>query len=247
MSFFDLLISSGNASTGSNPSIVDILIIGDSIANGTSNGIGNVTSGELFEYNEGGFVQITEDTLDANTGSPYPAMANKFSEYNKIVYLLEHGSGGSEFSPNPSIFNTNNWSEDGVLYNQMKTDADAYLLLRDIDKFSAIIINCGINDAIGAIDLNTIESDAQSLISRLNTDFPNTTIVINQLGKSPADSGRVTAIRGYIDDLVTNNSFVIDGFDLDTLDASYYYDGLHLNQSGNDLMGEALAVIVNSL
>jgi hypothetical protein len=245
--FFQAIASGGTVNPFPND-FISGLIIGDSIGSGTSNGAGSATANSFYEFNGTSTVLIAEggEALEANTGSPYPAMADRFfTQTSKPFYLVETAVGGSEFAP---YLDTNNWSTSGTRYAIMITKASNYLTEQSISKFDFIRITLGINDARGTTLLATVESDAISLISRLRISFPNTPIFINQLGRSSANATRVSTIRGYINDLVTNNTFVYAAKDLNEFDASLFYDGLHLNQSGNDQLGIADAnIILNTI
>jgi hypothetical protein len=147
---------------------------------------------------------------------------------------VNSGYAGGDISPN---VNTGNWSTSGILYAPMVIKANSYLANQGVSKFSLIKITCGINDAIGETELATIEADIASLITRLHTDFPETPIMINNIEDRDAVQDRVDAIRGYLAAIIAADDLVYAGKDLFEFTSGYFFDGLHLRQNGNDLMG----------
>jgi hypothetical protein len=225
-----------------------VFVIGDSIARGTSNGVGSATADTLKEFNGTNFVDIAAgaDVATAATGSRYPSLADRiFTSTERVTHIVNGGSGGSDFSPDGD---TNNWSTTGTAYAAAKTKANNYLATQPAGTvFDIIIITLGINDVNGATALATIDTDAISLIDRINIDWPNTKIIVNQLGKGGSNGTRNDAVRATIANLVATYSNVHAATDLDTYPAEAFYDGIHLNQAYNNQLGIDDANIIAAL
>jgi hypothetical protein len=232
--FFQKLMSVGGSLIVPDKTFV---IIGDSIAKGTSNGVGNANDNVLYEFVSGELVNIPNDVQAAATGSWMPSFANKLNqELGRKINVSTHGSGGSEFSP---YLDNNNWSTSGTLYSPMKSEVNALALLKNINAF---IIILGINDARGTSNLGDIESNAFSLIDRLNSDFNTPKIYMVQIGRTESGvTTKVLNVRSIIEDLVSTYSNVKLAASLASFDNSFFYDNLHLIQSGNNTLGEELA------
>ena len=257
MLFYNALIGSTENTTLPPPSNVEpirMLVIGDSIGNGTNeiypepdtdDSIQGIAGADtLYEWDGSTLQERVRDTIGSNNGSQYPSLAIKLKQLTgRVTHIVETAIGGAEFSANGD---DRNYSIYGYMYGDAVVKSNSYLNNQGVSGFDLIKITLGINDARGSAALSNIELDAISLIDRLNSDFPNTPIVINQLGKSSAAYSRVTAIRGYIDDLVANYSNVYAGKDLNLYPESYYFDGLHLSQQYNNVFGEEDAIIINT-
>jgi hypothetical protein len=223
---------------GSNP--IRVLQVGDSIGSGTSNGTGSATANTLYEWKDPDLTVVAAgtDIIGANTGSPYPAMANRlFSVTGRVMHLVEVAVGGSDFTQERDALNH---TVKGSILATLFSEAQSYLVAQNAQKFDIIRITCGLNDARGVAGLSFVEDSMIELIEMLNVMFPNTTILINKIhSKSSATAPRVSAIRGYADDLVTNFSNVHAGKDLDDFLVGDYYDNLHLTQAANNALGIA--------
>lgn len=221
------------------------VILGDSIAKGTSNGVGNTNDNVLFEYDGINFLEIENDILGANTGSWIPSFANTLSGLTgSKIYVSTNGSPGSEFAPH---LDDNNWSSTGTQYSTMKSEALNIQTIKPIDGF---IIILGINDARGSTSVAQITIDAFDLIDRLNDDFNNPNIYIVQIGRTESGvTSKVLQVRDIItngvDGLVETYSNVSLCASLATFDNAYFYDNLHLSQSGNDILGEQIANFIS--
>jgi hypothetical protein len=240
-----------------NTSPIRMLIIGDSIANGfnedaangegddTNQGIANADT--FYEWDGTNLLdRVGGDTLEAKTGSQYPSMANKLKELTgRVTHIVETASPGAEFVYD---HNNNHWgASPGYLYDQMLPKANSYLTNQSVSTFDVIKMTLGINDARGDTDLSEIQAGTISLIDRLNSDFPNAKIILNQLGKSTANQTRVDAVRGYLNDLVTNYANVYHATDLNTYPSGDYFDGLHLYQTALNKLGEDDAVKIANI
>ena len=225
---------------------LSFLVVGDSIANGTSNGTVSAQSGNLKEWN-GSVANNVNDVANANTGTWMPKMADKLKELTgKYTIVSADGSGGSEFHP---YLDNNNWSVSGTLYDPMKVKADA--LIQSQGDIDGIIMILGINDARGTNAIIDIENSAISLINRLNTDFNTPNIFIVQIGRTESGvTQRVLDVRDIItngtDGLVETYNNVKLVADLSQFPDIDFYDNLHLTQDANNTLGETIAINIDS-
>lgn len=249
MGWFQTLSASVSNYSGVSP--LSIGVWGDSLANGTNEIYtqpdtddsiqGSANADTLFEWDGSQLVDLVGgDTIGANNGSPYPAMANRVKEVtNRPMHIIESANGGAEFALNGD---TNNYSAtDGVLRSQFVTKKDSYLSFRNKPDLNIVFGNCGVNDIRGNAALADIETEINDMVAFLLSEFPTALIVINQIGRNDGSSSRNTAIRGYIDNAISNNERVKLGIDLSLYPESYYFDGLHLYQSAQEIYGVDLA------
>lgn len=246
MLYFNKLQQISNTTPISNS--LNIVVLGDSISAGTSDGVGSAAAGTLFELQGISLQEITTDIFGANTGSWMPKMAETINTLSgKTVNISTNGFGGSEFAP---YLDNNNWSTLGNKYAPMKTDAD-YLVTSTGQAVDCFIIILGINDARGTTSIAQVETDAISLVTRLNTDYNNPEILFVQIGKTTTGvTTRVLDVRNIIsngvDGLVETFSNVSLGASLVGYADALYFDGLHLTQAGNDQLGTELGTYINS-
>lgn len=220
-------------------------VFGDSIARGTGEAVGPTPSdGTVKEWNGTTFVNVqASDMINANIGSPWPNFGIYLNNFTGATINISHsGFGGSEFSP---YLDTNNWSSLGTLYDPSKDKALNMLSTAGVSKIDGVIIILGINDARGTTAYETIQSDMQSLIDRINTDFNTPNIYLAQIGSAEfGDTQRVLDIRGFILNLVANNSNLFMAYDempFFTDRGWMRTDNLHPNKLGNDAMGKGFA------
>ncbi len=228
------------------------VIIGNSIARGTSEGVGPTpTAGTVYEWNGSAVVEVEdEDLINANTGSPWPHMGMDYytSKTLKPVFSAS-GSGGADFA-NPG--DNNYWSTGGTLYPAMKTKVNNALTELGVTRPRGIIMILGINDARAATDLGDVEDAITDVFDKLESDWPDTRIYVVNIGREAAgySTTRINAIRGYLTNEVNARANVFFAFDLRTyaVDIPAYYSGdnLHLTQAGNDALGEAIATFLIS-
>jgi lysophospholipase L1-like esterase len=223
------------------------LIVGDSIANGTSiSGKGPTPpAGIMYEWNGSALVEVgSNDLSNANTGSQYPKMAiDLYGLTNNKTVIINGALGGSEFSPNGD---SNNWSTSGTLYSAATSKVSAALSNMGLSALRGIILILGINDARGGVSLTTINSDINSLFSRLNASYPNVPIYVCNIGRSETgvSTTRIDAVRGYISSAVStyNNCYMAaDLREYAVAGNLYSADNLHLNQLGCNRLGAQLA------
>lgn len=230
-----------------------ILVIGDSTGgagtNGTTGPGPTPTAGTAYYYRSSNntVIEIGANDLEfardsPSDGSQWPQFAVDF--YNKIgkkAVIIPCAKGGSEISPNG--VDNNNWSTTGDLYSVMIGDATSCMGILGVTKPRVIFIFLGINDSLGTSTLTTVESDLNSLVSRLQTSFPGTDIVFYQPGKTNvADNGsRLVPIRHYIKNAAINNSNVYLIGDLGAGPSGLLVDNIHRNQTGQNLAGSICA------
>jgi lysophospholipase L1-like esterase len=221
------------------------LVIGDSIARGTSEAPGpTAAAGTMYEWDGSSLVELTTaDVSAAASGSMWKQFGiNYNAATSRKPVMVCTGVGGTSFENDGS---GDDWSSDGTLYGPAVTKTNGCLSALGVTKLKGVIIILGINDARGSTLLTDIQTAINSLRSRLDTDFPDTQIYIASIGR--AESGvlgtRISSIKGYIKDLAdtyTNVHIVLNltsfvGWGL------YSGDGLHLSQAGNNKGGELIA------
>lgn len=229
------------------------LNIGDSNADGRGTTLGpNTTAGTFYNWNGSGFDEIT--TTDVSNGGALGTYLKQFAvNYNTRtgykIHVVQKGSGGSNFYPDGDA---NNWYTTGDRYVDARTEAREAMVIAGVTKLKAIFITLGVNDNRANTTLSLIQSGVNSLIARLTSDFPNTPIILNQVGRSEVGSpssgeesfgARLYAIRGYLIDAAKNNTNVyllsapITGIGLS---GSYKADNLHYEQVLNNYIGAQL-------
>lgn len=226
------------------------VIIGNSIARGTSSGEGPTPSANtVYEWNGTAVVQVSNDDLiAAATGSPWPKMGIDYNAAKGYKPVFSNSAvGGADFS-NPG--NNTYWATGGTLYPAMKTKTNNALAELGLTRPRGIFVILGINDARGSQDLGDVETAIEDVFDKLEADWPDTRIYVVNLGReaSGSSTARINAIRGYLASVVTARENVRFAFDLriyaDEIPAYYAGDNLHLNQTGNDALGAELAAFL---
>lgn len=255
---FDWWINSGGSPYNPDDDVVGInttadgkqgfLIIGDSIAAGSSGVLGPVTAtNTLFNWNGTSLDEITTTDISTNPGGTDGTMWKQFAidhkantGYAAAVYNAPQSS--SEFYPNGD---SNNWYTSGSLYDPMKTSANAMLASMGITRFKGIHIILGINDVRGAQTQADVNLGIDSLMSRLLADFPETPILICQLGQTEGSSYnvRLYATRTKLRQVVDSNELIHFCGNLQILTnlSGFIGDNLHPNQTSNNLFGSMWA------
>jgi hypothetical protein len=250
----DLLISQNATSDDTNGQGQQaILVIGDSFTKGSNDDTGpgpTPTAGTSFYYRSSNntVIEIGANDLEfarnpPTDGSPWPQLAIDFNTItSRKAVIIPCGFGASTFAPNGD---NNNWSTTGDNYAIAVGDAGNCMSLLGVTKLKAIIIILGINDARNAVSLATIQSDVASLITRLQTDFPDTDILVVQIGRSETAMGndRIYAVRQYLKTACIDNDrvFMIGGLLGAPAAGLVSADNIHLSQTGNNAIGQILA------
>lgn len=252
------MVASGTATSLPQTTTADnkqaFVIIGNSIASGaTVSGKGPApAAGTVYEYTGTAVQEVgANDLTTSATGSAWPQFG--ISYYNatgKKPVFINTAFGGAEFYPNGD---NSNWYTTGTLYAAMQTKVANGLAAIGVQKPAGILIELGINDTRGAQALANIETAVNSLVSRLNTDFPGVPVYWTNIGRNETDitSTRIDAVRGYIASAVAANSTTHKiAFDLRSYaqnNPEYYGpDNLHMNITGNNAWGANLADFVTS-
>ena len=234
-----------------NPMPIRILVIGDSLANGTNeyNRVeeyeyyltGDANPNTLFEWDGVQLVEIEKDIITANKGSQYPSMANKLKELTgRPTHLVETALGGTGFAR----VRSDNWTSTGNMYAPMLIKANDYLASQNVAKFDIIKLIGGTNDVNSSATEVEIEEDINDLIVRLHADFPDTKIVYSNVRNT---SSKFIAVRGFIQNIIDTDTLVFSGADLVDYSSEPLANGLHLMQYGNEVFGEEDAGIINVL
>lgn len=252
MSFFHSLISEGPDTTPDGKQVVGI--VGDSNADGRGTTIPTVASDTLWLWNGSSIDEITTQSVANAGGGIYGSIWQQYatarkSALSKKTVLVNGGSGGAEFYPNGD---NNNWYTSGTLYAAWVTEAKQCLASLELTRMKYIFVNLGLNDIRGVlagsgVTIANITTAIQSLVSRLQSDFPNTPIRFIQVGRDETTgNGQIfyqtrKAIRDVCE---TNANCHI------TADASAYIgvtnaynadpDDLHYSQAMNDDIGDQL-------
>ena len=255
MRFFNIIASIGARAitVPTEPVVTPIrmLVIGDSIGNGTNENAaepdtddsiqGIAGADKLYEWDGFNLTERVRDTIGANNGSQYPNMAIKFKELTgRVTHIVETATGGDRFAR----VRSNNWTATGNRYAPMLTIANSYLTNQSATKFDFIKLVGGINDVNSGATESEIDIDIRDLIARLHSDFPNTPLVFSNIY---SDSAKANAVRATITDIIATDALVYAGEDLQNWNsATYQFDKLHLYQTANNAFGEADAVIINN-
>lgn len=220
-------------------------VIGDSFAQGSNNttGAGPDATGKgyYFRTSDNTIQPITTtDIPGASNGSPWPQFCiDYFNATGTKVIIIPNGIGGTKF--------IDSWNGTSSTYTTARTDAQDAMTAMGVTRLKGIIIICGVNDARGGDNINDIGAAIGRLFYQLNLDFPFTQIYVCMLGHSATNSQRLSPVRGYVRDQVynyTNAQIVcqiqaIHEWTPPAGSPGGYYgaDNLHLNQTGNNLLG----------
>jgi hypothetical protein len=149
------------------------------------------------------------------------------------VAIIPNGIGGTKF------FDT--WNGTSATYLSAKQDAIDAMSVAGVTRLKGIIIICGVNDARGGDNIAAIGASVGNLFYHLDIDFPKTQIYVVMLGHSPTQAARLPQVRGYVREQVaryTNAQIVCQLQAIHEWSGGYYgADDLHLNQTGNNLLG----------
>jgi len=227
-----------------------ILVVGDSIANGSNNSTGpgpTPSAGTVQQWNGSSVVDISNAdvyNIPAGGGTFMPRMGIDYNaNTGKIPVFIPCGSSGAEFSPNGD---NNNWSSTGTLRADAQTKSTNCLNAIGTTQLKMIICILGINDARASTTLSTVQLDIDAFFTWLTTTYPGVPILVCQPGQtdSVTHSLRLSTIRYQIRSNAVSKTDVHLAFNLGSwINAGGYgADLLHPNQSiGNNNLGSALA------
>lgn len=230
--------------TAKRPSIQDnkeiLITIGDSTsagANGNTGAAPTPPSGKSFWYrrSDTSIRALNPDVVNAPAGTQYPQAVIHYTDIvNKKITVIPAGLGGSFISNNGT-----NWSSSGTLYGLMQTDVTNAISLTG-KKVKGIYISLSINDVQNAVPLQDIYDAWDSLLSRLDSDFPGIPIAIDKIGvRADTVTVRVTSVQNYIASKASSKITILEGMSvMDSL--GYMADALHPNQTGNNYRGDLI-------
>jgi hypothetical protein len=214
-------------------------IIGDSFAQGSNNttGAGPDATGHgyYFRTSDNTIQPITTtDIPGAVNGSPWPQFCNEyFASTGTKAVIIPNGIGGTKFF--------DSWNGTSATYLTAKQDAIDAMAVAGVNKLRGIIIICGVNDARGGDNIAAIGASVGNLFYQLDIDFPKTQIYVVMLGHSSTNGNRLPQVRGYVREQIaryTNAQIVCQLQAMHEWSGGYYgVDDLHLNQTGNNLLG----------
>lgn len=214
-------------------------IIGDSFAQGSNNttGAGPDATGHgyYFRTSDNTIQPITTtDIPGASNGSPWPQFCNEyFASTGTKVVVVPNGIGGTKFF--------DSWNGTSATYTGARQDAIDAMSVAGVTRLKGIIIICGVNDARGGDNIAAIGAQIGNLFYQLDIDFPKTQIYVVMLGHSATNGNRLPQVRGYVREQVaryTNAQVVCQLQAMHEWSGGYYgADDLHLNQTGNNLLG----------
>ena len=170
-----------------------------------------------------------------------------YSLTGRKLVEIEEATGGKGLTSTSTT--GTNWSDGGGLWEAAKITIDAALNYYNKNSPLAIIMIGGERDAItmddnGAYTKAIVKTAQQDLIDRIFTDYPDTIIIISELGTEGA-----TNTQGWIDmraiqnEVATENTNVFIGFNgaIDFDAEGKKIDDYHNDYTGNQEMGEAIA------
>lgn len=213
-----------------------VICIGDSNSAGTNGSTGNgpyVSAGQAFYYNRSpiGIRNLLPDIIASPSGSQYPQAAiTYYSSSGKRIIFVPTGSGGSYISNTGT-----NWSTSGTLYALMQTD-----VTRAIDitgkQLKGIYICLSINDIVGGVSVATMQAAWDSLLSRLQSDYPGVPICIDKMGASNPALTNLVTMQAYVAGKASATITVIEG--MSSMQANgWFSDTIHPIQTGNNYRG----------
>lgn len=257
-SMFHALLTISSSSTDTNAQGQQaFLVIGDSIAKGTSASVGPTpTDGTAYYYRRSNNTVIEIDNQDLiladvanrpNVGSPWPQFAINYNliDTSKKAVIIPTAVGASNFANQGVASDCWDPTVSGSLYDTAVMDAQACMSVMGVTKLKGIIIILGINDARGTVGLDTTQAAIDSFFVQIQIDFPNVPIMVYQIGRSEVTTvdARIGAVRQYLKTVCENNTNVVMmGTVLAAEGAGYVSGGdIHLTQAGNNEAGKSAA------
>src|ERR1044071_1017467 len=232
-------------------------IAGDSLGGTSDSGPGPTpTSQTVFEWTGTVENEITNadlstaadqtgSTAGANAGSPWPQCGiTKYAGSGKKSVFIDCHVGGTSFSPVTGDLN-NNWSATGTRRALAEAKLDSAELHYGVT-LKSIYVTLGSNDVRGATAIATVLSDIDSFFTWITTKYPNTDIVLLQVGQTERVNGSVNTegsarahqIRARIKQNALNHARVYFAGNGGTVPT---FDSLHFPQTGNNIVGNFFA------
>lgn len=212
-------------------------IFGDSKAAGNSNGVGETPEpNTVWQYIRTGSIGAVTNTdllYVNNTGSQWPRVGIRwYNGFGRQPIFVQNGLGGSNFYSVDG--GTDSWDTNGTLYSSAVGRINACLALAGVSKMKAAFIVLGVNDVNSVDTLATVLAAIPSLITRINNDFPDTTIYISIPGQSITPNARVGSIKKAVMALSSSFSNVhVTVNEVTMFSNGYYADALHWTAAGN--------------
>lgn len=247
MSFFQSLL------TAKRSNLDLFLVIGDSTGGSGTNGNTGAgptpTANTAFYYRRSNTSIATIGANDLefasdppNNGSQWPKFCIDYNtSTGRNAVIIPCSVPGASFYPKGD---TNNWSPSGVLYAAMQTDVTNCMIAANVFSLTGIFVFCGYNDAANTEALADITGAIEDLFDLLETEFPGVPIIVNQVGTSPTSptTARIAAVRRDLKNQAVNRSgsYLLWPY-LPAHAEGYYTDSIHLNQTGQNMIGEVFA------
>lgn len=254
-------VSYDNAANTNGSNQQAIWIIGDSLFRTSESleaGPEPFRTGIVYRTNAAGgtITEVTTADIEGVTnGSCWPKFGVDYYKRTQFKPVFVNSAiGGSEAHNNGDP--TDNWSTAGNLYGNAKTKLANAMATLGVTKPRMIFLSLGINDVRNlTTTTGQFQTGFESLLSRLNTDYPNVPVFIGQLGlegNTTIVSAKNTTCRGIISTAVAAYSqmrILIDFIDYVGTPTSTMYqtDYLHLTQMGNDYAGAKMVKDLLSL
>ena len=237
---------------------VDLIIVG-----GQSNAEGRGSSGSspsvsVGLYTTGGGVSNLADPVgDADTGSAWPSFANQwYTETGRPCVIAELADGGSGIIPDSS---GDNWSPSGDLRGELV--AAASTALATLPKYNYSVNSINIVWSQGEYEANNIngstitaalyETALESLADYFKANIPSLNkIYVIRTGalNNGSDAANYTSIRDAQDNACSNNDNLVMAY-TNTVNfpaLGYMTDNVHYDQTGLNIIGEAVATFINT-
>lgn len=239
--------------------------MGDSIAAGTSTAPGpTCAAGLVYEYVGGVLVDRATTEFSSITSVGAGTIWKQFAidvnaSTGKKVVIIAKGLSGAEVFPNggtdthwaPNYDNAGSFVSAGtgsVLYNNAKTDVTNCLAYLGKSSLDGVLQVVGVNDARGGATVANIQLGFESLMDKINSDFPGVPIFAASIGRDETSimGGKKQSVKRIQWILANARSYYHLAANLINLyewDAATYYnaDNLHLTQTGNNLAGTIFA------
>lgn len=222
-------------------------ILGDSIANGhATDGIPVVAADTLFNWTGSVFTEITTQPVSngGSWGSAWQYFATKHKANSTYKTLLvNHGFNSTGLLPD-TAGQVDTWDTSGTLYTNFVTEIGQALAAKSLTRPVAIFIVIGSNDIVDpAHSITDIQAGFDSLISRLQINFPGVPLLLVNIGREPANqvSQRLYDLRTYYlkrADEIADLHIFFHGIALESA-AGLEGDNSHYNNAGNQWMGES--------
>lgn len=218
-------------------------VIGDSTADGAAILKGSCPTKTFYNFIGSSWSQITTQSVanDSPTlGSIWHYFANAYkAEFNKPTYLVSGAKGGSSF-----YTSTFSWYTTGTLYTDWLLRMNRACASLGKKAPDLIVMKLGVNDIRAGFSYANITAGIDSLVSRITSSFPNTPVLVMQIGRTETDinSLALADIREYLIDTCNANAnfHMVTSPPTMALLSGYEADGLHENAYAQKIYGKQL-------